>query len=293
MNGIHVKRFRSIPPLQYLLGFEAAARLGSFAAAAEELGLTHSAVSHQMRLLEDRLGQPLFLRIGRNVRLSDAGRDYQRSVAQSLDLLDKGHRRLAPYADPDSVVIYAPRDFTARWLMPRLATLLEDCPGVEPWIDTSGRIVDFNETEASIAIGLADGPPPAGPALVLGHEQLTPLHAPGAEWPPVAGQTLIHCETAAGWPEWFESSGAPMPDAKLLTFTDQDLVLDAAAAGLGAALSCRFLGADDVQAGRLVAPATEILPSGRQWIAVTTGAELANAATLRVWRWLERQADIS
>ena len=84
-----------------------------------------------------------------------------------------------------------------------------------------------------------------------------------------------------------------MPDAKLLTFTDQDLVLDAAAASLGAALSCRFLGADDLQKGLLFSPVSETLPSGRQWIAVTTGAELANAATLRVWRWLERQADIS
>ncbi|MBK8458377.1 MAG: LysR family transcriptional regulator [Phyllobacteriaceae bacterium] len=60
-----MRRFRGIPPLQYLLGFEAAARLGSFAAAAEELGLTDSAVSHQMRALEERLGQPLFRRIGR------------------------------------------------------------------------------------------------------------------------------------------------------------------------------------------------------------------------------------
>lgn len=284
MNGIHVRRFRSIPPLQYLLGFEAAARLGSFSAAAEELGLTHSAVSHQMRLLEERLGQKLFLRIGRNVALSDAGRDYQRSVAQSLDLLDKGQRRLAPYADPNSVVIYAPRDFAARWLVPRLGRLMAECPGVEPWIDTSGRIVDFKETEASIAIGLADGAPASGPALVLGQEQLTPLHAIGAALP--EDGTLIQCETAEGWEEWFAYRGEAMPAAKRLTFTDQDMVLNAAAAGLGAALSCRFLAQGALENGRLSAPFTEGMATGRQWIAVTTETELAHTATRQVWRWL-------
>lgn len=287
MNGIHVRRFRSVPPLQYLLGFEAAARLGSFSAAAEELGLTHSAVSHQIRLLEERLGQPLFLRIGRNVRLSDAGRDYQRSVAHSLDLLDKGQKRLAPYANPNSVVIYAPRDFAARWLMPRLGRLMAECPGVEPWIDTSGRIVDFKETEASIAIGLAEGPPPAGPALLLGQEALTPLCAPGNDW--ADATRLIQCEGSSGWEEWREFSGEFIPKAQTLTFTDQDMVLNAAAAGLGTALSCRFLAQSALLGGNLAAAETAILQSGRQWIAVTTETELSHPATEQVWRWLEGQ----
>ena len=105
-----MRQFRNIPPLQYLLGFEAAARLGSFGRAAEELGLTQSAISHQMRLLEGRLGQPLFMRDGRKVRLTDAGRDYQRTVARSLAQLEDGCRHLDAFRKPGSVVIYAPRD---------------------------------------------------------------------------------------------------------------------------------------------------------------------------------------
>ncbi len=105
-----MRRYRNVPPLQFLQGFEAAARLGNFSKAAEELGLSQSAVSHQMRLLEERLGQPLFLRVGRHVRLTDAGRDYSRTVTRALAELDTGYRRLEPYRKPRSVVIYAPRE---------------------------------------------------------------------------------------------------------------------------------------------------------------------------------------
>ena len=104
MNAIHMRRFRNIPPLQYLLGFEAAARLESFSKAADELGLSASAISHEIRLLEERLGQPLFIRQGRAIWLTDAGRDYQRTVMQSLDQLEGGFRRLEPYRKPGSVV---------------------------------------------------------------------------------------------------------------------------------------------------------------------------------------------
>ena len=82
------------------MGFEAAARLESFSKAAEELGLSQSAVSHEMRLLEGRVGQPLFIRQGRTVRLTDAGRDYHRSVARSLEQLETGYRRLIPSESP-------------------------------------------------------------------------------------------------------------------------------------------------------------------------------------------------
>ena len=147
MNSIHMKRFRNIPPLQYLLGFEAAARLGSFSKAAEELGISQSAVSHEMRLLEARVGQPLFVRQGRSVRLTDAGRDYQRSVAGALENLETGYRKLEPYRTPGSVVIYCRSDFAARWLLPRIGALKIAVPLCDPWIDTSGGKVDFEEAK--------------------------------------------------------------------------------------------------------------------------------------------------
>ena len=106
-----MRRYRNVPPLQFLLGFEAAARLGSFSKAAAELGLSQSAVSHEMRLLEERIGQPLFLRVGRSIQLTDAGHVYQRTVREALNDLDAAQQRLEPFRRKSSVVIYAPRDF--------------------------------------------------------------------------------------------------------------------------------------------------------------------------------------
>ena len=88
---------RRLPPLKSLEGFEAAARLGSFAAAAEELSLSQSAISHQVRALEEALDQPLFRRIYRQVVLTDAGKDFYRTVRQVLRTLREGVARLAPY----------------------------------------------------------------------------------------------------------------------------------------------------------------------------------------------------
>src|SRR5688572_21643304 len=98
-------RYR-LPPLTTLEGFDAAARLGSFSAAAEELGLSQSAVSHQIRNLERALDQELFSRTFRQVALTDAGREFHRTVREMLHQLRRGVERLAPYRKPNSVVIY-------------------------------------------------------------------------------------------------------------------------------------------------------------------------------------------
>ena len=190
-----MRRYRNVPPLQFLQGFEAAARLGNFSKAAQELGLSPSAVSHQMRLLEDRIGQTLFRRVGRHVSLTDAGRDYQRTVSQALDDLEGGYRRLEPYRKPGSVVIYAPREFASRWLLPRLPRLLQDCPGVCPWIDTSERPIDFAEMEVSLAILYAEAPPPDVEAIRLFADQIAPVLSPSlahfpAKWLPGSSKKM-------------------------------------------------------------------------------------------------------
>lgn len=92
--------YRSLPPLSTLIGFEAAARLQSFSRAAEELHITQSAISHQVRVLEDHLGQPLFRRIGRRIELVDAGRDFLITARTALEELRHGVRRLNAYSKP-------------------------------------------------------------------------------------------------------------------------------------------------------------------------------------------------
>lgn len=291
-----MRRYRQVPPIQYLQGFEAAARLGSFTEAAEELGLSQSAVSHQMRLLEERIGQPLFLRIGRAVRLTDAGRDYHKTVKRSLDELQSGFRRLAPYRKPGSVVIYAPRDFAYRWLLPRLADLKRSCPGCDPWIDTSGIEVNFDEFEVSIAIVYTEEAPKNVMSVPIMPDQLSPVASPATigkrRWKPrdLLASALLHDERGIGWSEWFESAGIDVRDVTAgFDFSDSDFATSAAEAGLGFALASIPLVAELLADGRLVQPFDHALDPKRTWFATTTQKELEGPFAAAAWRWFNEQ----
>ena len=292
-----MRRYKNVPPLQFLHGFEAAARLGSFSLAAAELGLSQSAVSHQIRLLEDRIGQPLFRRVGRTVLLTDAGRDYQRSVRRSLDLLEEGYKRLAPFRKTGSVVIYSPRDFASRWLLPRLGELRTACPDCDPWIDTSGAAVDFEEMEVSVAIVYGPAPPDGLHSVCLLNDSRVPVAAPGLvgrrslKAKDLLATGLLHDERAVGWNDWFQLADPSAGDATAgIDFSDSDLALAAAEAGLGVALASLPLAAASIAARGLVVPVDVHLDPASAWYAVSTGQELADPSTARVWKWLEGQA---
>jgi LysR family transcriptional regulator, glycine cleavage system transcriptional activator len=291
-----LRRYRTIPPLQFLLGFEAAARLGSFTKAATELGLSQSAVSHEMRLLEERIGQPLFLRVGRAVQLTDAGRVYQRVVSEALDDLNAAQQKLEPFRRQSSVVIYAPRDFGRLWLLPRLAGLRRTCPDVQPWLDTSGAPVDFSSMEVSIGIIYASEPPPELLSMKLADDTRVPLasfdfqcDAP-MDVETLALSPLIHDEKIPGWPLFFEAYGhtTPLPNS-MLDFSDSDTALGAAEADLGIVLGSATLAADALTAKRLRSVSTFSYETNRSWFAVTTAAELSNPFTASVWKWLAEQ----
>jgi LysR family transcriptional regulator, glycine cleavage system transcriptional activator len=293
MNAIHMRRFRNIPPLQYLLGFEAAARLESFSKAADELGLSASAISHEMRLLEQRLGQPLFIRQGRAIWLTDAGRDYQRTVMQSLEQLEGGFRRLEPYRKPGSVVIYCETDFASRWLLPRLDDLKRAVPACEPWIDTSGKTIDFESLEVSIAIVRGRATAADAPTQDLFKDVLVPVASPNLikkklQRPEhLLKHRLIHDERPEGWNEWFEAAGLQDADSSTgLDFSDRDMALRAAEAGHGVALcTAAFLGADSKD-GYLIKACDGELDTGLTWRAQTTEKELSDNVTSHVWQWL-------
>lgn len=288
-----MRRYRDVPSLQFLQGFEAAARLGSFAKAAEELGLSQSAISHEMRLLEERIGQPLFMRIGRSIRLTDAGLAYQRAVREALDSLNAAQKRLEPFRRKSSVVIYAPRDFGRRWLLPRLGKLRSACPEVQPWVDTSGIPIDFNSMEMSIGIVYAQLPPADCLSVKLADDLKAPMVAAGSDLNKIidiaalAQLPLIHDEKLPGWAHFFEANGyrgAIHPSG--LDFSDSDAALQAAELGLGVVLASLSLAHDFLSANRLVTFSDATLHSLHSWFAVSTERELANPHTLAVWNWL-------
>lgn len=296
MNEIHMRRFRNIPPLQYLLGFEAAARLGSFSRAAEELGLSQSAVSHEMRLLEVRIGQPLFTRLGRSIKLTDAGRDYQRSVMNSLEQLEKGHRRLAPFRKAGSVVIYAPHEFASRWLLPRLHLLRQAVPRCDPWIDTSGTTIDFEELEVSIGIIKASGHDPKWQSKMIMKDLLVPVASPALIMSKLKHPSellsfqLIHDEKPHGWREWFEATNVFSEDVSAgFDFSNSDLAIGAAERGLGIALASLLLVQDSISSKQLIRPLQDMLDTKLSWFAVSNDKELRDPITQSVWNWIDAE----
>ncbi len=288
-----MRRYRNVPPLQFLLGFEAAARLGSFSRAAAELGLSQSAVSHEMRLLEERIGQPLFLRVGRSIQLTDAGHVYQRTVREALNDLDAAQQRLEPFRRQSSVVIYAPRDFGRLWLLPRLPALRDVHPDVQPWLDTSGAPIDFSSMEISIGITYAHEPAPDLLSVKLVQDRKSPMVAPGTvqdtqgDIDALAGLPLIHDEKLPGWAQFFESfghGGTVHPSG--LDFSDSDAALGAACEGLGVVLGSEILADNYLKSKRLISMPGLCFDPMRSWFAVTTEQEIANPHTANVWNWL-------
>lgn len=289
--------FRHIPPTQFLKGFEAAARLESFSRAAEEIGLTQSAISHQMRLLEGQIGQPLFLRIGREVRLTDAGREYHRTVRRCLEMMEEGYRRLEPYRKPGSVIVYAPQAFVRRWLLARLPALKAAAPACEPWLDTSGAAVDFETMETDIAIVHAHEPPPGCASLLIARDRLSPVTAPALArtlQAPVdlLAAPLIHEEGAVGWADWLAEAGIESKSVwKGMNFSDGDIALAAAELGQGIGLASLFLAEAAIAGGALVQPFAATLDTGKGWYALTDERRLKDEDVRDTWRWLEGQAE--
>ncbi len=259
--------------LSTLRGFEAAARLGSFAAAADALHLTHSAISHQIRSLEHDLGQPLFRRVARSVVLTDAGKDFAQTVARVLRTLDDGVGRLSPYRKPRSVIVYTSSAFARGYLLPRLAALRSAHPDIDVWLDTSERAVDFEYDEVDILISAqANTAGPHALTRVLLADCCRPLAAPrlieASGGLPAAPETLrrwplLHHEGPVGWRAWFERAGVAAADTDAgPAFSDHALALEAAAAGLGLVLGSMIAADAYLRRGALHAVSDVAVPLG-------------------------------
>ena len=228
------------------------------------------------------------------MQLTDAGRVYQRSVRQALDDLNAAHQRLEPFRRASSVVIYAPRDFGRRWLLPKLGDLLAACPHCQPWLDTSGAEVDFSSMEVSIGIVYASEAPQGLLSIRLAEDVRCPLASklPAPDAPltdeEIAALPLIHDEGLPGWEDYFEQGGLSLSRLPgVLDFSDSDAALAAAEAGHGVALASLALAEGALEEGRLLRVGSRTLSSGKSWFAVTNAAELQNAHTASVWDWFE------
>jgi DNA-binding transcriptional LysR family regulator len=240
---------RKLPSLQSLRAFEAAARLQSFLLASEELHLTPSAISHQVRSLESYFGHPLFTRSNRRVELTDSGARLLATLSAAFDMIEEACRDLAPKAAVESLSVHCTPSFASKWLGPRLPALMREYPGLTIRMWSSAEPVDLlKQRELDVAIAYGSVRRQAGVVVeALGAERTAPLASPkliGQSFArgDIAKLTLIESKlNPLRWREWFKLNGMKMPDTPQPSFDRAALVLAAAVDGLGVALeSVRF-----------------------------------------------------
>ncbi|MDF2599098.1 MAG: LysR family transcriptional regulator [Methylobacterium brachiatum] len=254
---------RRLPPLNALKAFEAAARHASFTRAAEELRVTHGAVSRHVQMLEGWLGVPLFERHNRRVVLTEAGRSYAAEIGAALDRVALATARQVERGRPRLLHVNALATFTLRWLIPRLSGFQVAHPAIEVRLTTSN--VPLANLADPFDVAIRGGPqtrpghvaqpflterriPVCSPALL----QRLPLQEPEQ----LRHHTLLHAATLPEvWPHWLRAAGVPdlVPQASV-TLEHFYLTLQAALDGLGVAMGPERLIADDLAAGRLTRP---------------------------------------
>ena len=259
-----------LPPLDALRVFEAAARRLSFAAAAEELHLSASAVSHRIKALEAQLGITLFQRMTRKVQLTPAGRAYAAAVADALAILREATRRLAGEANRPLTVSVTPL-FGARWLLPRLARFEAAHPGLAVRLVSTSRLADFSADGVDCAVRYGRGRWPGLAAHWLMTLDFVPVCAPsllkqGLLKSPsdLAHHTLLHYEaTPDAWRMWLLAAGATGVDPdRGQILSDMPTTVQAAIDGIGIAIADRKFLARELAQRRLVTPFAIDMPSG-------------------------------
>jgi LysR family glycine cleavage system transcriptional activator len=288
-----------LPSLNGLRAFEAAARHLSFTQAAAELNVTQTAISHQIKRLEDELGIRLFVRNNRSLALTPQARDYLPLVRAAFDDLRLATERLVRKTNGKVLTVSTIASLAAKWLLPRLSTFQAAHPDIDVRITTSTGLVDFrrDDVDAAIRYGRGHWPgvhaewlmadelfPVCSPALLQGNK---PLHTPED----LAHHTLLH--TSGGydddWRLWLTAAGLPAAISKQsgLSFDLIFMTLQAAIDGFGIALGRTSYVQDDIAKGRLVVPFKIALPSDAGFYLVSPEGR-TDLPKLRAFRqWLK------
>lgn len=251
---------RRLPPFAAVRAFEAAARHLSFTRAGEELCLTQSAVSHQVRSLEDFLGTQLFRRHAHRVELTAAGETYLGELTAVLDRLDSSTRHAGAEGAAPLRIRGTPA-FIARWLVPRMHRFFGRHPEIELLVSTGLPPTDFSRDDTDVVVHWGAEPVSGAGVEPFLESARAPVAAPGfLRRGPELGRpadllqaTLLHDQVQDGWDAWFRSLGVPAPEApRGPRFAHCDLVLTAAESGQGVALAYTALIERELAAGRLV-----------------------------------------
>ena len=291
---------RRLPPLNALRAFEAAARLSSITGAAAELGVSHSAVSQQVKLLEDYFGETLFARRGRRIEPTPAARALLEDVGSAFDHMAVASERLSRRGGRRVVSVNAPASFALQWLIPRIAAFEREHPGLELRVATCDvqdvaqldrpydAIIrrDVMKRRGCLCRRLLDDDvvPLVNPRLLERREVTRPAH--------LSAHTLLHARSRPdAWRRWFQAHGVAAPEpSNGPSFDNTALALHGALIGLGAALAPLALVAEDLAEGRLVAPFPAAVLAGPGYHVLYREAAIDERGPRELLKWLIAQA---
>ncbi len=299
---------KPLPPLNALRAFEATARHLSFAKAADELGVTPAAVSHQVRQLEALTGVTLFRRLTRKVMLTDAGQAALPKLTEGFDRLAQAVASLRAADEGGVIDVSVAPSFASKWLVPRIERFTSAHPRIDVRISANLALVDFRNDQVDVAIRFGRGVYPGLRVDKLFSESVAPLCSPAlAEGPrplrapaDLARHVLLHDDSAyavgatADWRMWLKLTGCDHIDTgRGPHFNQAEHALQAACDGAGVVLGRLSLAAADIAAGRLVQPFALSLPLqfGYYLARPDTGEDRPKVAAFRDWLLAEARRD--
>jgi LysR family transcriptional regulator, glycine cleavage system transcriptional activator len=289
-----------IPPLNALRAFEAAARLGSFKAAALEASVTHGAISRHIRLLEDWIGAPLFLRHNRRVVLTELGQAYLAEIAPAFERIARATDDACNRRRRKLLRVNALSTFTVRWLLPRLPDFRDRHPDIDVDLTTSNDAVDAAGEAADVTIR-------GGPDTIYGYvthvflaETRQPVcsralleRLPLGKPMDLQAHTLLHSSNMIRlWDEWLAFAGVPgLEAAGNLVLDHFYLTVEAAVGGLGVAMGPSALIEADVASGRLATPFPSLVLPARSYCAYVPARARSDARIAAFCDWLVRHGE--
>jgi LysR family glycine cleavage system transcriptional activator len=314
-------KLQRLPPLNALRAFEAAARHLSFALAAKELHVTPAAVSHQVKGLEEYVGQLLFRRLPKGLDLTRSGRAFVPKLREGFERFGEALEELHAIEDSATLSVSVATSFATRWLAPRLHRFVGAHPELDVRINASTRLIDprgdqlaarnavagapVEDADIVVRFGTGDYPgfrvdkllpvavtPMCSPSLLEGGHPLR--SAADLKQQVLIHDNLLYDDGRPLWDAWFEAAGLPGADTSHgLRFSHAMLALEAAADGMGVALGMPVLAGSDLSSGRLVTPLALSLPLSFSYYIVSGAdtAERADVAAFRNWLFAEAARD--
>lgn len=287
-----------LPPLNGIRAFEAAARTGSYVAAAREMNVSPSAISRLVKLLEARLDAALFVRRANGLTLTPSGAAYLAELTIAFERIAAATARLAS-AGRQTLVVGAGPTLAMRWLIPRLPQFHAAHGEIDVQISTQIAGAEPMRPGWQAAIRLGDGDWPGLDADFLFTADLFPVCAPGVAGllkspDDLAQATLLDAASAKGdWALWLKAAGlaARVRRARTQTFDYPAFALQAALDGLGVAMARAPFVADDLKAGRLVRPFDLAVPQERGWWLICRSDAKADPAFNAFQAWITASAD--